>query len=219
MYRKVAVAFLLVACLFFTSCSSSCTEFMQQSGLKQYLSANASLHGRVQFISYGEADGFYTVSYDKAIYRGAPDNIFCYDDGKVPTDDLVMIGWLSRFPYRTYYYSYTEEAPVYLIDTFTNVTHLREDFDYMSEVFILDGTNKEITLSNVTGEKLGYDPLNSKSERITVVLHSKHYPALRARLTVSPYNDHYIVKFAQEEIYACSGEFIQVLKENGMITQ
>lgn len=216
MHKRFAIlVLLLVGCI----CLSSCSDFMQQSGLKQYLSADPSLQGTVQHLSYGETDGFYTVSYGGCIYRGVPNSIFCYDDGKVPKDELVMIGWLSRFLYRTYYYSYTTQAPVYLIDTFTDVTYLREDFDYMSEVFILDKTNEEVTLSMVIGEPLNRNLPNSQKERITIVLHAKEYPLLRARLTLARYDGKYVLLSAEKEMYTISDTFVEILKENGMITQ
>lgn len=136
----------------------------------------------------------------------------------VPVERDILLGWDRRGFYRSYFYSYTVDYPIYIYDNGLGWLYLREDYEYMSDLFILEGTGSRIAFSNIIIEdELNYDPLKAYKNKTNIVLYSELYPNLRASLQLFMDEDIWYVKGGSSYACAISNQFVDLLIENGII--
>ena len=175
------------------------------------------------------------VLYQDTIYYLDTKSIFAPDE----TDLTVFIGWcgvlggvLERWAYIHEYYANQKDTPIYIYDKLSYEVFLRNDYDFDSDLFTVEGTDLKLSMHNVLiGEKQHFDcPKTILATAEELLLCSDAIPALKIPLTIFMHeNNWYAVTkngylfptsttCSVWDAYSVSDEFIQILLENGIIS-
>ena len=107
---------------------------------------------------------------------------------ELPESD-VLIGWyLERYmiSYLNLYYSYTSEDPVCIYLSRIPEMFLREDYNYQSDTFVIEGTEHQFVFSDMLtlSDAFEYRVISSYPNEKRFALYSKLYPRLRITLSL-----------------------------------
>jgi hypothetical protein len=93
--------------------------------------------------------------------------------------------------------------------------YLRQDYEYFTDTFVIDGTNAEIVWQDIfCGEKNDVQFSNP----ISVTLYSKQYPRIKTSLVLSFVDEKWYIRYSDsQEIWIPSDEFLKILSDNGII--
>ena len=134
------------------------------------------------------------------------------------TGDYEYLGWVGgRFLYHSYVYGDTRENPTFLYSTRTETIHLREDYDYRSDSFLIEGTESIIRFSDDlldTGRDY-MELFNSGS--IEIVISSVTHPALKAKLFVLKDGATWYGVSRDMKPFRLSDNFVNILADNKII--
>ncbi len=196
MLKRIISALLLFSiCISLSSCAL--IEWMQ-----------GDMHGELEQVQTGILE-----------YRGKK----YYSAGGVldrwKIEDDVEIAWSYNFPF-TWKFSYfapTAEDPKYI---FTGVHYsdgvfLREDFDYKNQIFVLEGTDTEISLRSVF-ERVSYTLPEDYIGNYAFKLYMKEDPRLFITCQCSWYEGKWYC-IRDDEFYLISDSFVEILKNKGVI--
>lgn len=143
------------------------------------------------------------------------ENIFTANlNSETPNQSDVKIGEYYSFPFFTEYYSYTDDGPdyIYSIGNGDNV-YLKKDFDYNSEVFIIDETSESFVLS----EGLTETDLKLSCRSYDIAFYLQKYPNLKIYGDLVFENENWYAVLKTNKAYLISPSLLEILKENGFI--
>lgn len=218
--RSFLLAFAMVVVVFLlTSCGQN-SEYL--SGLRK---EHGDRFGKVEMLSHDETG--YHIEYEGNHYDEERLNLF---DRKAieryEAKEDVLISWesLSKYVpvwYLDEYYSYTTDNPIYIHMPRLHAVFLRSDYNYESDTFILEGTERGFVFSETFfASDFAYDhvlrALYSHSQDIT--LYSAQYPQLQMSLSIFCEDGVWYAGGGHDEaIFEMSDAFVQLLADNGII--
>ena len=175
-------------------------------------------HSDISYVdlTYSEHKG---LSYQGNTYAFA-DNWFSLETEE--TD--IELGWHYNFPLsgRCGIYSCTADNPLFIwtsryIGDFAIGIYIKENYDYLAQTYILDGTDVSFVLSDMiskTETELGSVEFSSSSE---ITLYLKEAPRLviakRVHITDGVY--HFIT---DGQDWVLAEEFVSILKDNDLLS-
>lgn len=131
----------------------------------------------------------------------------------------AYLGWVgSRFWYSSFVYSNSIEEPVFLYKTETRTTYLREDYDYRTDTFLVEGTGEVICFGEALLETDRKQTSCVNYNTQEVVLSSVKYPLLKAMWYVYiEDNEWYAVSFEYMTPFKLSEDFIDILIDHDLV--
>ena len=137
-------------------------------------------------------------------------------------DPSILITWNPAGAYTWAYYSYQEETPLYIYGNMANELFFRNDYDFFTDTYILEGTDAEILLCNEMKElyERPQEILNAFLPYVEMKLRSKTHPALYLQFQLMYYMDRWYMEIYTPlhwDYYALSEEFIEILAENNLL--
>ena len=149
-----------------------------------------------------------------------------YFEVRTITDDTVVeLGWYSQFPFfpDMHYYAFDEENPLFIFcdnqvsSLYNKGLYIRSDYDIQSKMFTIKDTDIEISLVSV---------MTKSDVAVSSITHEKYMsfkmcliddPRIQIDLS-GPYKFNENWYFIHSgETYILSDEFVELLKENGII--
>ena len=135
----------------------------------------------------------------------------------------IELGWFYNLPFsgQCGLYSYTSDAPLFIwtsryVGDIAISIYIKEDYDYLSQTYILDGTDISFILSDMISkadEELGPADSSSSSE---ISLYIADAPRLLISKKVYVTNDvYYFVVDGQDWIL--TEEFVSILRDNNLL--
>ena len=213
MLKRSAILLLLSAILMMaSSCSSSSAYGVWQNMCDQY----PDQKGKVQIISNGEGD--YHVEYEGVDYHIDKLKLFNVREStrEIPEGD-VLVGWDSLpfgMGYLDQYYSYTSDDPVFIYVSRYDELYVRNDYDYETDTFVIDGSDRELVFSDMfsLSSEFSYDPFRSYPNETDITLYSKKYPRLQIPLRLFCVDDTwYFVGQRDKALFKVTDEFLGLL--------
>jgi len=191
---------------------------------KELHEEHGDLKGKVQLVSRSEDE--YYIEYNGQSYE--IDKLDLFDVRGISQDltaNDVLIGW-DALPipvwYIDEYYSDTADNPIFIYISRYNQHYIRSDYQYESDVFILEGTEHGIVFSDmlVKTDAIDYDYIFTRYVgEIEVLLYSEKYPRLRIPLRVFCVdNVWYAGGITSDITFEATSEFIDLLIESGHIS-
>ena len=148
--------------------------------------------------------------------------LFCStpDLSGVPDEDDTIISWSGlRFGYSIVYYSETSKNPLFIYTPASfHDLYLRSDYDYMTDIFNVNGTDMEIALASIISFDNKIDSFTISHESATKLrLISKTNSRIKCDLEIFKYNDSWYSVAGQFYITELSSQIVQELKDNNVI--
>lgn len=205
MCKKIALVIIFILCFSLISC-----------GISSIYNLDYDLYEKAKYVD--EDEGEYSLMYqDVKYYRADSSFLQVSTDMGDPKEDDVEIGWEVRWPYVSVFYADKMENPIFVYDPSTNDLFLREDYDYRSDIFVLEGSENKILFSEmITDVEVEYDLFKSHQNKID--LYSEKYPRLRMEFVLLYENDLWCVKGSNSVAYVITDSFVEILIENGIIS-
>lgn len=195
---------------------------LSSCGLDYRYSLDENKHNKIDVVME-DADATSLIYQDTGYYFVGSTNFFSVmtyetEDGYYLTfEDDTLLSWNgSRYIwYIDEYYSYTDDNPLFIYNSRLNWVYFREDYDYESDIFIIEGTNSEIVWSDIfdSAEKdVDFTPQNNVS------ICSKQCPRIKTSLELSFVDGQWFMRCSDSrEIWIPSNEFLKILSDNGII--
>ena len=195
MKKYVAVSALVLMCSITIVFLSSCTKYenvtFAQSDDRQYVLYQGN--------EYYATDFFLAASK----YRQAAN------------ENDIELGWYYSFPFSTRFYSDTDKNPIYIYTIGgDNSFYLRQNYDYMSDSFVIENGSEAIILSEtISGPALTQDALQSFDNFTEVEMCAKDHAELNFLLRLACENNDWYVILPTDEVYLASQTFEDMLRE------
>lgn len=214
MVKKTLILVVLICyCLIFTSC-----------GLDYRYSLDEKLHNQIECV-YEEDEAFYpsyiVYNGEKYIYVGTlksfPVSTYEVDDNYYLSYNDTLLGWNGNryFWYIDEYYSDTADNPIFIYNDRLYLVFFHENYNYLTDVFVIRNTNEEIQFKNILTSKCEYFDF---SNPISIEISSKQYPRIKANIKLECINNQWYLSFPDsKEVWIPSDEFIRLLFENNLI--
>ncbi len=209
MYKKILLLICsLILILNFTSC-----------GLNDVLALDKSLQYVIEDVR-GD-DGLEGICYQDETYYIDRWNLFTVtnDTWNINEGD-VQLSWNgSRFGYKTVFYSYTTEMPLFIYETAYDDVFFHETYDYTSDTFIIDGIDAEIVFSDIVNDLTKHENV-SLQENICIRLYSKNHPRIRMELDLVCIEDQWYCRSAlsgSSPTWIASDAFVQILVDHEIV--
>ena len=165
-------------------------------------------------IKYNEDE---TIEYQGNTYYRAP-MIFILDNSNTVQEKrgYEYIGWCGpRFFYSDVYYGDSKDAPNILYNTRLHYTYFREDYNYKTDIFKLEGTEDVICF----GEDLietSLEPSNWWAGE-PILLSSSTHPLLDIHLYIIFENGIWYAQSSDLVYFEVSENFVEILVKNQII--
>ena len=216
MYKSIAILLLISTILIMSSsCSSSSPYGVWKNLCDQYPNEK----GKVQVIKDNDG-GDYHIEYEGTVYNIDKLKLFKEKEytNKIPEDD-ILVGWDSLpfcIGYLDKYYSYTKDNPVFIYISRYNELYLRNDYNYETDTFVIEGSDKEFVFADMlTLSSDPYDTLSIYANQTDIVLYSKQYPRLRIPLRLFCVdNTWYVGGKSDKALFEVSDELFNMLNTN-----
>ena len=168
-------------------------------------------------VEYGDSD---TVKYQGNTYYLAP-MIFIQDNSETIQEDrgYEYIGWSGpRFFYVDTYYGDSKDSPYILYNTRLHYTYFRQDYDYKTDKFNLEGTDDYVCFSDDLIE-LSTAPSDDGvyTSKLYVDLTSSTHSSLDIHLGIFEANGIWYAYSMDFVYFQLSKNFVQMLIENKII--
>ena len=229
--RIISLLLILTFLLAMTSCSSllDAVEYWSQHMIeypKQWQSVDIVWPDDDEY--YAKYNTRYYAEYDGKRYNSDGFNLFKYTamEECVPEED-VLVGWDSLplgLGYFTYYYSYTDDNPVFIYEVAYRELYIREDYSYETDTFVIDGTDQSFVFSDMLTLLDGSDyddvrPFWRSPDATGVIIRSRSCPRLCTQLYFFCIKGTWIAYsgYCSYPIFEVSDEFIKILSDNGII--
>ena len=209
MYKKI---FLLI-------CSFMLIFNLTSCGVMQVLELDENLHYAIEDIR-GE-NGLEGIYYQNEMYYIDRWNLFAVknDSWNINEGDILLSWNGARFGYKQVFYSYTKDSPLFIYDTTFDDVFFNETYDYLSDTFIIDGTDAKIVFSDIVSDISEHINVRLQ-EDICIKLYSKNHPRIRMKLYLDCIENQWYFCSAlsgSSPTWTVSDEFIKILSENGII--
>ena len=188
-------------------------------GVKERLELDENLHYAIEDAS-GE-DGVEGIYYQDETYRIDRWNLFTVTNDSLNINEGdVQLSWNGlRFGYLKVFYSYTKDAPLFIYETAYDDVFFHESYDYMSDTFIIDGTDIEIVFSDIVSDLSKY--VNVDLQEVTCIqLYSKTNSRIRMKFDLVCIENQWYFRSAlsgSSPAWTASDAFVQILLDHGII--
>ena len=213
MVKRVWILFLGVVLVLFCSACGSVID--------RYHDTPREYKDRVNFIRY--EDESECLEYMNAKYYPVELIELKYGDSFNYKEDhcgYVFLSWSGfRWGYIDSYYSTQEENPLFIFEATSTELYLREDFDYRSELFVVDGTDAEIAFSEAFPSVSDEWAPGGRLSDANLVMCSKTVPQLRVNLRLLLKDGVWCGVGYNDRIFTFSEELTAILVENEIIHQ
>lgn len=209
MYKKT----LLLICSFMlifnlTSC-----------GVNQVLELDENSHYIIE--AAREEDSLEGIYYQDEMYYLDRWNLFTVTNDSFNIDEGdVLLSWNgARFGYKKIFYSYTKDAPLFIYETASDDVFFNERYDYLSDTFLITGTNAEVVFSDIVSDFSKHTNVNLQ-EDICIQLYSKKYPRIRMELNLECIENqwHFCSALSgSSHTWTASDTFVKILVDHGVI--
>ncbi len=165
-------------------------------------------------IKYNEDD---TIEYQGNTYYRAP-MIFIQDNSNTVEEKrgYEYIGWCGpRFFYNDVYYGDSKDAPNILYSTSLHYTYFREDYNYKTDIFKLEGTEDVICFGEDLMET-SLEPSNWWAGE-PILLSSSTHPSLDIHLYIIFENGIWYAQSSDLVYFEVSENFVEILVKNQII--
>ncbi len=188
-------------------------------GVKQVLELDESLHYVIEDV--GGEDGLETIFYQDQMYYIDRWNLFTVtNDSCNINEGDVLLSWNgARFGYKKMFYSYTKDTPLFIYDTTFDDVFFNGTYNYLSDTFVIDGTDAEIVFSDIVSDLSKYTNV-SLQEDVCIKLYSKNHPRIRMELDLECMENQWYFCSAlsgSSPTWTASDAFVQLLSDNGII--
>ena len=217
MYKRIAILLLISTILIMvSSCSISSTYRLWKDMCNQY----PDQKGMIQIISDND-DGDYHIEYEGYDYNIDKLKLFSVRENThdIHKDD-VLVSW-NALPfgigYLDKYYSYTNDNPVFIYISRYDELYLRNDYNYETDMFVIEGSNEEFVFGNMLSlsNDFFYDTFSIYSNQTDITLHSKQYPRLKIQLRLFCVdNTWYVGGGSDDALFEVSDELLNILNTN-----
>ena len=214
-----AVLIVLILILSLSACSKEETNIFLNEitlGLWDRILLDEKTHNIVEYVDLN------TVKYQGNTYYLAP-MIFIQDDPTTVQEDrgYEYIGWSGpRFFYIDTFYGDSKDSPSILYNTRLRYTYFRQDYDYKTDMFKIEGTEDYICLSEnliAHSDILSSDGFYYTSKEY-IDLSSSTHPSLDIRLYIFE-NEGIWYAYSMDFVYfELSENFVEILIKNQIIT-
>ena len=119
------------------------------------------------------------------------------------------------------YYAENKKNPLFIYETHFGTVYLKDNYDFKDEVFILEGTDAEISYSEALLYRLSDDEKDEFTLSLTphendIVLYSKKHARLRIEMTVYSNKQNFVGVVTTRSGNICfilSDKLVQLLKD------
>ena len=222
--HKIAIALtILIISLSLISSLKSCSMVIDDDLLNEitlgvwdcYL-LDESVHNVVEYIDDG------TVKYQGNTYYLAP--MIFFDDNSTSIQQkrcYEYIGWTGpRYFYHNTFYGDCKDAPNIIYEVRSRYTYIREDYDYKTDPFRINGTEDHICFSDSLIEHSDpsvYDGAYNSSNKY-IVLSSSTHPSLDIKLGIFEDNGNWYAYSKDFVYFKLSENFVGILVKNQIIS-
>ena len=171
-------------------------------------------YGSLEYINDDGKSGY--VYQNKKYYANYIFNV-TRSDSIYDEDDIKIAGDVFSD-----FYSYTADDPIYIYSISKGlIVYLREDYDYRSDHFIIEGTDSSFLFSEAIANQpsVQYDGFKTYPIKTSVYIHSETYPKIRAHILVFLEDGKWYALFEGFDAYLLSDEFVDMLIENEIISE
>lgn len=217
MHKRIAILLLISMILIMVSaCSISSPYRLWKDMCNQY----PDQKGMIQIISDND-EGDYHIEYEGYDYNIDKLKLFSVRENthEIPKDDVLVswnvlpfgIGYLDK------YYSYTNDNPVFIYISRYDELYLRNDYNYQTDMFVIEGSNEEFVFGNMLSlsNDFFYNTFNIYSNQTDITLHSKQYPRLKIQLRLFCVdNKWYVGGGSDDALFEVSDELLNILNTN-----
>ena len=206
---------ILILTLSLSACSKAETDsFLNEItlGVWDRLLLDEETHNIIEFVDND------TVEYQGNTYYLAP-MIFIQDSYAAVQEDrgYEYIGWSGpRFFYIDTYYGDSKDSPNVLYESRLNRTYFREDYDYKTDTFKIEGTEDVICFGEDLIES-SYSPSNYSAQEY-IVLSSSTHTSLDIRLGILFDNGIWYAMSMDFVYFELSENCVDILMKNQIIT-
>lgn len=201
----------VVDLLTFTSC-----------GLHYRYSLDESLHNEIEYV-FEENDSSYIIFQDNKYVLVGTTSFFHVHTYKVDSSyylsyDDTLLSWNGNryIGYIDEYYSDTAIAPIFIYNKRLGNVYFREDYNYLTDTFVIESTGEEIVFENMFTSKLDYFEFDNS---IRVDISSTQFPRIEARVDLVNFDERWYLSFPDsDDMWVASEEFIKVLSEKKIIS-
>ncbi len=211
----VTVLIVLILILSLSACSKEETNsFLNEVtlGVWDRLLLDEETHNIVEYVDND------MIKYQGNTYYLAP-MIFIQDSYTAVQEDrgYEYIGWCGpRFFYIDTYYGDSKDSPNILYEARLEYTYFREDYDYKTDTFKIEGTEDVLCLSEDLIET-SYKPSNLWAQTY-ISLSSSTHPSLNINLGIFE-NDGTWYAYSMDRVYfELSENLVEILIKNQIIT-
>ena len=211
-----AILTIVILTLSLSACSKEETNsFLNEItlGLWDTLLLDEKTHNVVEYVDEN------TVKYQGNTYYKAP-MIFIQDSSTTVQEDrgYEYIGWSGpRFFYNYTFYGDSKDSPSILYNTM--YTYFRQDYDYKTDTFKIEGTEDYICFSEnliaLSDTPSTYGAYTSKEY---VILSSSTHPSLDIRLGIFEDEEIWYAYSMDFVYFELSENFVEILIKNQIIT-
>ncbi len=188
-------------------------------GVMQVLELDENLHNAIKD-ARGE-DGLEGIYYQDEMYYIDRWNLFAVrnDSWNINEGDILLSWNGARFGYKKVFYSYTKDTPLFIYDATFDDVFFNETYDYLSDTFVINGTDAEIVFSDIASDLSKHTNVNLQ-EDICIQLYSKKYPRIRMELDLECIESQWYFCSAlsgSSPTWTASDAFVQILLDSGII--
>lgn len=209
--KSVILMLVLAALLSLTSC-----------GLDYRYSLDENRHNQIDVVLEEDQPSHLIYQDSNYVFAGTTSlfsvDTYKTDDGYyLSYEDDVMLSW-NGYRYIWYideYYSYASNNPLFIYNSRLHQVYFREDYDYATDVFMIENCDTEIVWNHIFHSKTSNIDFAPQME---VCVYSKQCSRIKTTLEMAFIEDQwYLCVPNSQEIWSASDEFIKILSENGLI--
>lgn len=207
MRRIIAIIMVVLIAMTFSSCL----------GISFRRELDENLHNKVEYVP-NNSD---SIIYQDAIYH--KEKMFFLNVSNweyEPLDGDINISWNGsrHFFYISMFYSYSADSPLYIYQPQFQYLYLKEDYDYLSDTFVIENSGIEVVFSDMFYDISEYSRYDTTSQAPKIILYSKNHPRIKICFQmVCVDGNWYMHPEKSFEIWKASDSFIKLLEENGLI--
>ena len=227
--RVISLLLIFALALSLTSCSFLSELIDRRREYRRYTTEYPKQKENVDIVWIGE--GLYCAEYNGKRYNLDNYNLFesmlktstssSFEDYAADGDMLISWEWeLLGMGFLHLYYSNTSDNPMFIYEIQTDYIELyiREDYNYETDTFVVEGTDQSFVFSDMLtlvddSKSEHLRPYMISSDSIAVTLYSECCPRLRIALELVYVDNEWFAHVNRNPIYwfAVSDELLQML--------
>lgn len=205
MYKKIVLVLLIVFMLVLCGCSDL--------GVGDAIALDEDMH-----IEFNHIDDVH-IEFRGNIYYLSHIKFLWGEKWNLEADEeYEYLGWTgSRFWYKSHIFAESKENSTFLYSTNTESTYLKEDFDYKTESFSINGTDIVFVFNDDLLECEGEQAEIFGKFTSDIVISSISCPKLRARLSFFDENNEWYAASNNMIKFKLSDHLVELLEQNNLL--